>query len=135
MTERHAVPIAVGFTQASMVIPVVRSSESASGTVTQLLTPSKLSAPPNLPPVVQVAPVTVPLLPRPEASVAVLPDPSSKPHAPTRLAEAELTVSVTAIVFGEPVAPDVVAVTVTVAVEGPAAHPVIRGGTGRGAGA
>ena len=59
----------------------------------------------------------VPVLFWPEESAAVAPVVSSKPHAPTRLAEpAGLTVSVTAIVFGEPVAPPVVAVTVTVAV-------------------
>ena len=59
----------------------------------------------------------VPVLFRPEASAAVGPVVSSKPQAPTRLAEpAGLTVRVTAIVLGEPVAPPVVAVTVTVAV-------------------
>ena len=52
-TVRQRDPIAVGRTQASSVMPVVRSSESASATVTQSLTPSKLSAPPNLPPVLR----------------------------------------------------------------------------------
>ena len=109
-------------------MPVVRSSESASGTVTQSLMPSKLSAPPNLPAVLRVAPVIVPVLPRPDASAAVV---------PRRLVEApgadqvgrrrRATVSVTAIVLGEPVAPGVVAVTVTVAVYVPAASPVMVG--------
>ena len=68
-------------------MPVVRSRLSASGTVTQSLTPSKLSAPPNLPAAVRVAPLIVPVLPRPEASAAVVPVVSSKPQAPTRLVE------------------------------------------------
>jgi hypothetical protein len=107
--------MALGRIQASMVIPVVRSSESASGTVTQSLTPSKLSALPKRPEALRVAPLSVPVLARPDESVAVVPDASSKPHAPTRFVDAGLTVSVTATVLGEPVAPAVVAVTVTVA--------------------
>jgi hypothetical protein len=98
-------------------MPVVRSRLFASATVTRLVVPLKLSAPPNLPAALCVAPVIVPGLFWPEESAALLPVVSSKPHAPTRLAEpAGLTVRVTAIVLGEPVAPPVVAVTVTVAV-------------------
>ena len=71
---------------------------------------------------VRVAPVIVPVLLRPDASPVVVPVVSSKPQAPIRLAEvAGPTVRVTGIVFGEPVAPAVVAVTVTVAVYVPAA--------------
>ena len=116
-------------------MPVVRSSELASGIVTWSLTPSKLSAPPNLPDAERVAPLMVPVLERPDASVAVVPDGSSKPQAPTRLVDAAATVSVTATVFGEPVAPAVVAVTVTVAVYVPAAKPVLVGATESVAGA
>src|SRR6478609_4296096 len=116
MTARHSDPMAVGCIHASSVMPVVRSRLFASATVTQLLVPLKLSAPPNLPAATCVAPVIVPGLFCPDESAAVVPVVSSKPHAPTRLVEAGLTVSVTATVFGDPVAPEVVAVTVTVAV-------------------
>src|SRR4051794_9280085 len=97
-------------------MPVVRSSELASATVTWSLIPSKLNAPPNLPDAERVAPSIAPVLARPDASVAVVPDGSSKPHAPTSAADAAATVSVTATVLGDPVAPGLVAVTVTVAV-------------------
>jgi hypothetical protein len=66
---------------------------------------------------VRVAPLIVPVPPVPELSVAFVPEGSSKPQAPTRPGSvAGLTVSETATVFGDPVAPGVVAVTVTVAV-------------------
>src|SRR2546423_1177145 len=112
MTQRQSEPRAVGCTHASSVMPVVRSRLFASGTVTQLLVPLKLSAPPNLPAAVCVAPVIAPALPWPEESAAGVP---------------ALTVSVTVIVFGDPVAP--VAVTVTSVVYVPAARPVIEGVT------
>src|SRR4051812_1525024 len=112
MTVRHALPTAVGRTQPSSVMPVVRSRESASATVTQSLTPSKLSAPPNLPAVLRTGPLIVPVLPRPEASAVEVAPVSSKPQAPTRLDGAcGPTVSVTATVLGEPVAPGAVNVT------------------------
>src|SRR4051794_1770139 len=115
-TVRHAEPTAVGRIHASIVMPEVRSRLFASGTVTQSLVPLKLRAPPNLPAIVRVAPAIVPVLPLPEASVTEPPDVSSKPQAPTSPEDTGgETVSVTAIVFGEPVAPGVVAVTVTVA--------------------
>ncbi len=110
-TVRQPDPTAVGRTHASSVMPVVRSSESASGTVTQSLMPSKLSAPPKRPPVLRVGPLSVPVLPRPDASAVVVPDASSKPHAPTRFEATGLTVNVTATVLGEPVAPGAVTVT------------------------
>src|SRR5439155_80447 len=88
---------AVGFTHASSVIPVDRSSDAASATVTQLLTPLKLSADPKRPDVVRVAPLIVPVLLLPERSMTVAPEPSSKPYAAMRLLAAELaTVTVTA---------------------------------------
>ena len=78
-TVRKTEPSAVGFTQADMVTPVVRSSALASGTVTQSLTPSKLSALPKRPLVERVAPDSVPPRPWPEPSVTAVPDGSSKP--------------------------------------------------------
>ena len=60
--EHHRPPAtsADGRTHASSVIPVVRSSELASGTVTQSLTPSKLNADPNRPAALHTAPETEP---------------------------------------------------------------------------
>ena len=69
----------VGLTQASSVIPVVRSSEFESLTFTQALVPLKKSALPNLPLVDQVAFESVPVLLLPERSAVVVPLPSSKP--------------------------------------------------------
>src|SRR5262245_17238766 len=97
-------------------MPVVRSSDAASATVTQSFPPSKESAPPDRP-VARVAPVIVPALPVPDASVAVPPDGSSNPYAatsPVGTGGAGSTVSVTGTVLGEPLAP--AAVTVMVAV-------------------
>src|SRR3954451_12875682 len=126
ITVRQALPTAVGRTQPSSVMPVVRSSESASGTVTQSLMPSKLSAPPNFPVALRTGPLSVPVLPRPEATAVVVAPVSSKPHAPTRLDGAcGPTVSVTVTVFGEPVAPGAVKVMSVVYV--PTAKSVIVG--------
>ncbi len=57
----------------------VRSSELASGTVTQSFTPSNESALPNLPVAVRVAPEIVPVLPVPDSSTVLAPEASSKP--------------------------------------------------------
>src|SRR6476469_6099673 len=124
MTVRQAVPTAVGRTQPSSVMPVVRSSEFESATVTQLLVPLKLSAPPNLPAALRPAPLIAPVLPRPEASAVVVALVSSKPHAPTRL-DGACGPTVTVTVFGEPVAPGAVNVTSVVYV--PTASPAIVG--------
>src|SRR4030095_10805762 len=59
---------AVGRTHASSVIPFVRSSDALSGTTTTLLEPLNESACPSCP-VVQVAPLIVPLFPFPDRSV------------------------------------------------------------------
>src|SRR5689334_5415391 len=67
-------------------MPVVRSSDLSSGTVTQSLRPSKLRALPKRP-VVRRGPLSLPALPVPDASVAVAPADSSKPQAPTSLAD------------------------------------------------
>jgi hypothetical protein len=65
-------------------MPVVRSSELESGTSTTSFTPSNTTAEPNRPDVVRVAPLSVPVLPRPDESVAVeTPLASSKPYAAT----------------------------------------------------
>ncbi len=72
-------PSSFGLTHASSVIPVVRSSELLSGTVTEALVPLKLRALPNLPPASHVVPDVVPLFPVPDASPTALPVPSLKP--------------------------------------------------------
>src|SRR5438046_1621962 len=81
MTLRQALRL-LGFTHASSVIPVVRCSAAASLTVTQSLVPLKSSAPPMpVRPCVQVAPVIVPVLPLPETSLTIEPEPSLNPYA------------------------------------------------------
>src|SRR2546426_11370500 len=82
-TQRQELPSALGLTQASSVIPVVRSSDAASATVTHELVPLNESAPPYMPALDQLAFETVPALPLPDQSVTVDPDPSSNPYAAT----------------------------------------------------
>src|SRR4051812_36262325 len=78
-------PVAAdGLTQASSVIPLVRSSDAASATVTHALVPLNESAPPNLPAAAHVALEIVPVLPCPGGSVVWTPAPSLKPNAATR---------------------------------------------------
>src|SRR5882672_412179 len=74
---------AVGYSQASSVMPVVRSKSGASLIVTQLFMPLKDRAVPALPVVTQEAPVITPLLPLPDASLTVAPLPSLNPYAAT----------------------------------------------------
>src|SRR5262249_2782251 len=88
MMSLHADGDADGFTQASSVIPVVRSSDNELGMPTLELVPLKTSAPPNSPAEVQLVFVTVPLLPCPEASLTVVPEPSSNEYEATRVAVA-----------------------------------------------
>src|SRR4051794_6984935 len=83
ITERQPVSVA-GFTQASRVRPLARSSDGESGTLTRSLTPSKLSADPKRPCAPHVAPEIMPLLFWPDESAAVAPAPVSRPYAPTR---------------------------------------------------
>src|SRR5688500_9513220 len=64
-------------------MPVVRSSDDASGMSTRSLTPSNDSAPLNLPSAVQVAPEIAPWLPEPDESEALTPEPASSDQAPT----------------------------------------------------
>ena len=80
---RHAAPAPAGLTHASSVIPPARSSDAASATVTQSSTPSNDSARPKRPSATRVAPLTVPWLPRPDASATCAPFASSKLQAPT----------------------------------------------------
>src|SRR5215207_11563486 len=65
-------------------MPAESRRSAASATVTRSLTPSKLSAPPNLPPGTQAGPETVPVCPLPLASAADVPAASSNAHAATR---------------------------------------------------
>ena len=78
VTTVRQVLFAVGRIQASSVIPVVRSSDALSAMVTRSLTPSKASAPPDLPALVHVAPEIEPVLPLPELSVRLVPVAASK---------------------------------------------------------
>ena len=87
-------PSADGRTHASSVIPVVRSSELASGTVTQSFTPSKLNADPNRPAALHTAPETEPTFPFPDESATLEPEPASNPYAATRPAGAVLCTNV-----------------------------------------
>src|SRR6266545_4749724 len=92
MTSRHPPPT-VGYTHASKVIPVVKSNELASLTVTRALVPLNDRAGPNFPAVVHVAASIAPLFPLPDVSVTVVPAPSLNPYAATRPAGCALTVS------------------------------------------
>src|SRR5919197_24263 len=74
---------AVAFTQASSVMPVVRSSEPDEGIVTQLEEPLNDSAEPNLPAVHAVFDA-FPSSPRPDESCTVEPRPSSNEYDATR---------------------------------------------------
>src|SRR5262245_43289043 len=75
--------IEAGRTHASIVMPVVRSSEAAGLIVIQSFTPSNDSPPPKRPAVVHVAPEIVPVLPDPDVSPTVGPAPSLKLRAAT----------------------------------------------------
>jgi hypothetical protein len=68
ITVRQLPARAEGSTHAISVIPVVRSSELLSLTVTQSLMPSNDRALPYLPAVVHAAPLTVPPFALPETS-------------------------------------------------------------------
>src|SRR5258708_26510317 len=84
MTSRQLESTVEGLTHASSVIPLVRCSDAASGIVTSALVPLNCNALPYLPDVDHVAFVIVPLFPFPDASVTVVPDPSSNPYAATK---------------------------------------------------
>ena len=77
-TVCHFFSSAVGLTDASIVIPVVRSSEAESAIDTKSFTPSNESAKPVFAVVVQAAPEIDPASPCPETSATVLPLPASK---------------------------------------------------------
>src|SRR5581483_8245728 len=82
MMARHPDGALVGLTHASSVMPVVRRSDGASGTVTCALVPLNTSALPNFP-AAQVVPLATPLWFCPDASFTAVPEPSSKPKAAT----------------------------------------------------
>ena len=79
MTFRQSAPWAVGKIHASSVSAAVGFSSAVEATVTQSLTPSKVSALPKRPWVVQAAPEMVPVCALPEASAVLVPVPSLKP--------------------------------------------------------
>src|SRR5882724_7769738 len=75
---------ALGSTQASSVMPVVRWSAAESGTLTyELRLGLNDSALPYFPLELHVAPEIVPVLPFPEASATVVPAPSPNEYAAT----------------------------------------------------
>ena len=76
-TVRQALSV-VGRTQASIVSPLVRSSEAESGISTRLVLPLKDRAEPYLPEALQVALLIVPLLLLPDTSLTTVPVPSLK---------------------------------------------------------
>jgi hypothetical protein len=95
-------------------MPVVRSSDPASATVIQSLTPSNCRAAPDRPSWIRVAPEMTPGFPVPDASFTVVPLASPNPYAATRppVTGGGATVNVTATVRGDPEAPGAVIVTV-----------------------
>ena len=84
ITARHPVGATVGYTHASSVIAAVSPSDAEFGTVTLALVPLNTSAFPYRPAVVHVAPLSVPVLLFPDASMTVVPEPSLNPYAATR---------------------------------------------------
>ncbi len=85
----------VGLTHASSVIAPVRCNDALSATVTRELLPLKLSAWPYFPVAAHVVFAVVPVLPLPDASATVVPDPSSNPYAATRPGVAEVPMGTT----------------------------------------
>src|SRR5215470_4056843 len=89
-----------GLTQASRVIPLIKWSDGASLIVTRDVAPSKTSALPYLPAAVHVAPVIVPVLPCPEPSPTVVPEPSLNENAAIRLGLIAGVVTLAGLEFG-----------------------------------
>src|SRR5689334_20662590 len=83
MISRQALLTALGLTHASRVMAVVSLRDGESLTLIRALVPLNWSALPNFPAVVQVAFTIVPVLPRPDRSVTVVPAPSLKLYAAT----------------------------------------------------
>src|SRR5688572_863233 len=83
MIVRQPPCIAVGKIHACSVIPEDTFSDAEAGTTTIALLPLKLSALPKRPCVLQLAPLIVPVLPLPEASLTVVPAPALNPYAST----------------------------------------------------
>src|SRR5919108_464548 len=100
MTSRQPVFPVPGETHASSVMPVVRFSSVLLATVTRELVPLKTSACPNLPFGVHVALLMVPALPRPDASLATVPVPSSNEYALTRFGLVDIVVALATLEYG-----------------------------------
>src|SRR6476620_4093856 len=100
ITSRQALETVVGSTQASRVIPELSCRDLLFGIVTRLLVPLKESALPYFPAVVQVALAIVPVLPLPDVSVTVVPEPSSKPYAATSPDGAAGVLTVATLLYG-----------------------------------
>src|SRR5262245_27355340 len=83
MMVRQPLCDVAGLIQAARVIAEPRFSEADEGTWTMAPLRSKESPPPYFP-AVHVAAVMVPLLPLPEMSVAVVPEPASNVYPATR---------------------------------------------------
>src|SRR5690348_1934552 len=75
---------AVDLIHALMVMLPVNCSDAVLPRFTKAVVPLNVSALPNLPAVVHVAPLSVPVLLFPEASAVVVPVPSLKAYPPTR---------------------------------------------------
>src|SRR5580704_4416613 len=84
MTSCHPVGAELGLTHASSVTAVVRCKDAESLTTTCALVPLNDSALPYLPLVVHVALTIVPVLPFPDKSLTVVPDPALKSYAATK---------------------------------------------------
>jgi hypothetical protein len=100
MIVRQPFCVAVGYTHADIVSPVVTFRLVDAGTDTRLLVPLNTSAPPYFPLGVHVAPEIVPVFVFPDASPTVGPEPSSNAYAAASVAasacgpdEAETTAS------------------------------------------
>ena len=84
--KRQLVPVqfaggmAKGKTHASSVLPVAKCNDGESLILTHPLVPLKVSAPPNLPEVVQLGPMITPTFPFADESPALVPVPSSNPY-------------------------------------------------------
>src|SRR5882724_8993193 len=97
--SRHAELTTAGLPHASSVIAVVKCRLAASGTVILELVPLKDNALPYLP-ATHVALTIVPVLPLPDRSVTVVPEPSSNEKAMTSSGIVDSVVTVTTLEYG-----------------------------------
>ena len=92
-------------THADIVKLEARSREFESGTDTLPVEPSKDRAPPDIPVVLVTPPISVPVLPRPEESVADVPDVSSNLYHAIGLVEVTVPTVTIALCVAVPPAP------------------------------